>query len=178
MTCLADRESSLTHVRSNRHVSRSTPPEAVIRSRRCRRAAHSGATDRCALFQDATSIFNGAEHSYWNVPLRSFAPGTGNTELSDYPIELTIADQTRILHQSRPRLGRTTCWSGTGFCLPYPATLCVFQIERRGVWPVTAAHTTHKSSKRTSFISLWRDQLLAPHRAHILANVRDRLATI
>ena len=63
-------------------------------------------------------------------------------ELSDYPVELTIAGETRILHRGRPRMGPYDVLVEHGFLPGMPGDDMRASIERRGVCPDTAAHTT------------------------------------
>jgi len=58
------------------------------------------------------------------------------------PIELSVAGVTRILHGGRPTLGPYEVFVRHGFLRGIPGTDESLSIERRGVCPDTAAHTT------------------------------------
>jgi hypothetical protein len=60
----------------------------------------------------------------------------------DHPIELSIAGDTRIMHSGRPTMGRYDVLIRHGFIMGMPGTDACVSIERRGVCPDTAAHTT------------------------------------
>jgi hypothetical protein len=62
--------------------------------------------------------------------------------LQDQPIELTIQGETRILHIGRPQMGPYEVFMRHGFMRGIPGTDESVSIERRGVCPDTAAHTT------------------------------------
>ena len=63
-------------------------------------------------------------------------------QLHDQPIELTIQGETRILHLGRPQMGPYEVFMRHGFLRGIPGTDECISIERRGVCPDTAAHTT------------------------------------
>jgi hypothetical protein len=62
--------------------------------------------------------------------------------LRDRPIELSIAGETRILHSGRPRMGAYDVLVRHGFLEGLPGVDVCASIERRGVCPDTAAHTS------------------------------------
>jgi len=62
--------------------------------------------------------------------------------LHDYPVELTIQGETRILHIGRPQIGPYEVFMRHGFLRGLPGTNECVSIERRGVCPDTCAHTT------------------------------------
>lgn len=63
-------------------------------------------------------------------------------DLRDYPIEISIAGKNRILHGGRPTIGPYEIFVRHGFVSGIPGTAESASIERRGVCPDTAAHTS------------------------------------
>lgn len=63
-------------------------------------------------------------------------------DMSEHPIELTIAGVTRILHGGRPTMGPYEVFVRHGFLPGVPGTDESVSIERRRVCPDTAAHTS------------------------------------
>ena len=63
-------------------------------------------------------------------------------EMREYPIELSIEGATRILHGGRPRIGPYEVLVRHGFFPGIPGTNECVSIERCGVCPDTAAHTS------------------------------------
>jgi hypothetical protein len=63
-------------------------------------------------------------------------------EMSERPLELSIAGETRILHSSRQRMGPFDVFVRHGFLDGMPGTDVSASLERRGVCPDTAAHTS------------------------------------
>lgn len=62
--------------------------------------------------------------------------------MGEYPIELSVEGETRIVHRGRPRLGPYDIFVIHGFIIGIPGTDERVSIERTGVCPDTAAHTT------------------------------------
>ena len=60
----------------------------------------------------------------------------------EHPIELSIGSEIRILHRGRPTIGPYDVLIRHGFVRGMPGTDACVSIERRGVCPETAAHTT------------------------------------
>ena len=79
------------------------------------------------LIEQAESIFRTRDPQY---------------HLGDYPLQLSIEGETRIVHAGRPRIGPYDVLVRHGFRLGLPGTDACASIERRGVCPDTAAHTT------------------------------------
>jgi hypothetical protein len=79
------------------------------------------------LIQQAEAIFQRRDPSY---------------NLRDRPIEVSVAGETRILHCGRPRMGTYDVLVRHGFLWGIPGTDACASIERRGVCPDTAAHTS------------------------------------
>jgi hypothetical protein len=63
-------------------------------------------------------------------------------EMGDCPLELSIAGETRILHGGSPQIGPYDVVVRHGFVRGLPGTDVCASIERRGVCPDTAAHTS------------------------------------
>ena len=63
-------------------------------------------------------------------------------EMREHPIELSIAGETRILHGYRSRIGPYDVLVRHGFFPGIPGTNECVSIERCGVCPDTAAHTS------------------------------------
>lgn len=78
------------------------------------------------LIQQAEAIFRSRDPEY---------------HLPDHPIEVSIAGETRILHRGRT-IGPYEIFVRHGFLLGMPGTDACASIERRGVCPETAAHTS------------------------------------
>src|SRR5262249_40057216 len=72
---------------------------------------------------------------------RAFATRDVTYRMSDCPLELTIAGETRICHGGRPKMGPYDVFVRHGFQRGLPGTDVSASIERRGVCPDTAAHT-------------------------------------
>ena len=62
--------------------------------------------------------------------------------MHDQPVEISVGDETLIIHSGRPRLGPYDVFMRHGFLRGLPGEDCSISIERVGVCPDTAAHTT------------------------------------
>jgi len=63
-------------------------------------------------------------------------------EMRSYPLEISLAGETRIMHSGRPRMGPYDVFVRHGFLSGMPGTDECASIERKGVCSDTAAHTT------------------------------------
>jgi hypothetical protein len=74
--------------------------------------------------------------------------------MAEEPLELTIAGETRILTLGRPQMGPFDVFVRHGFLEGIPGTNESASIERRGVCPDTAAHTSAELIEREG-LEIW-----------------------
>jgi hypothetical protein len=71
---------------------------------------------------------------------RLFRTRDAEYDMGDYPVELTLAGETRILHRGRPTMGPFDVFIRHAYEPGLPGTNECISIERRGVCSDTAAH--------------------------------------
>jgi hypothetical protein len=79
---------------------------------------------------------------------RAFRTRDPDYRMNDRPFELSIAGETRILHTGRPQIGPFDVFVRHGFLDGLPGGDVCASIERRGVCPDTAAHTSAELLER------------------------------
>jgi hypothetical protein len=71
-----------------------------------------------------------------------FRTRDGEYRMPESPVELSLCGETKILHSGRPQMGLFDVFVRHGFLNGVPGMDVSASIERRGVCPATAAHTS------------------------------------